>query len=160
MGDLSTGQSGKIAEYFLACALMSASGGRLSPFLPASDDHGVDLLVMERESVATLAIQVKSWRADKGAGRGTVQFDVRKATFVPSPRIALSALVLSPEDMALEVGWLIPMDRVPELAVEQAGKYALAPSRSPGSVDRYSPYRYADVSALTGAIADLLGVQV
>ena len=38
MGDLSTGQSGKIAEYFLACALMSASGGRLSPFPPASDD--------------------------------------------------------------------------------------------------------------------------
>lgn len=159
MHELSTGQSGKIAEYFLACALMSASGGRLSPFLPASDDHGVDLLVMERESTATLAVQVKSWRADRGVGRGTVQFDVRKATFVPSPRIVLAALILSPADMSMEAGWVIPMDTVPELAVEQVGKYALAPSRSPGSADRYSPYRHEDVAALTGAIEGLLAGQ-
>ena len=153
---LSTGQSGKIAEYFLACAVMSTSGGRLSPFLPASDDHGVDLIVMDRETNGCLGVQVKSWRASLGAGRATAQFDVRRATFRPTPRLALAMLVLDPEALTMEVGWLVPMDRVPSVSVEKADKFVLSPSRSPDSADRYVPFRHRTVASLVGGLSDLL----
>lgn len=156
MEALSTSQSGKIAEYFLACAVMSVSTGRLSPFLPASDDHGIDLIVMDKATAASVAVQVKSWRTSKGTERPTVQFDVRKATFLSSPRVALVAMVLSPDSLAMELGWVIPMPRVPELAVEQASKFALSPSRSPASADRYAPFRHMDIVGLVEAIGNLI----
>lgn len=156
MDALSTGQSGKIAEYFLACAIMSASGGRLSPFLPASDDHGVDLIVMDKLTHGCLGVQVKSWRASLGAERRTVQFDVRKATFRPTPRLALAMLVLDSETLTMEVGWLMPMEAVPSVSVEQAGKFALTPSRSPRSSDRYTPYRCPNVAQLISSLGKLI----
>lgn len=156
MDALSTGQSGKIAEYFLACAVMSASGGRLSPFLPASDDHGVDLIVMDRLTHGCLGVQVKSWRASLGAERRTVQFDVRKATFRPTPRLALAMLVLDPDTLTMEVGWLVPMEAVPSVSVEQVDKFALTPSRSPASLDRYAGYRHTEIGSLVSGLADMV----
>ncbi|MBA4227704.1 MAG: hypothetical protein C0456_13835 [Hyphomonas sp.] len=156
MDALSTGQSGKIAEYFLACAVMSASGGRLSPFLPASDDHGVDLVVMDRLTHGCLGLQVKSWRASLGAERRTVQFDVRKATFNPTPRLALAMVVLDPETLTMEVGWLMPMQAVPSVSVEQADKFALTPSRSPASSDRYAGYRHTEIGSLIGGLIGMM----
>lgn len=156
MDALSTGQSGKIAEYFLACAVMSASGGRLSPFLPASDDHGVDLVVMDRLTHGCLGVQVKSWRASLGAERRTVQFDVRKATFRPTPRLALAMLVLDTDTLTMEVGWLMPMEAVPSVSVEQAEKFALTPSRSLASSDRYAAYRHTKVCSLTAGLTAML----
>ena len=141
---------------------MSASHGRLSPFLPASDDHGVDLLVMNKAMSGTIGIQVKSWRADRGASRKTVQFDIRKATFFDTSRVLLAALVLNPAELTLEIGWLVPMSRVPSISVERENKYALAPSRSPTSKDRYAPFRHLDVTSMVemieGAISDVEGL--
>lgn len=160
MDALSTGQSGKIAEYFLACAIMSASGGRLSPFLPASDDHGVDLIVMDRLTTACLGLQVKSWRTSLGSERRTVQFDVRKATFRPTPRLALAMFVLDPATLTMQIGWLMPMDVVPSVSVEQADKFALAPSRSLKSADRYAAYRHVDVGSMVAGLAGMLPAQL
>lgn len=55
---LTSSQRGKIAELHVATALMSQSGGRLSPFEPLSDDHGVDLMVVDKVSGNALPIQV------------------------------------------------------------------------------------------------------
>lgn len=152
MGILSTSQSGTIAEYYLTSAIMSASAGRLSPFSPASDDHGVDLLVVDKAMAGVVGIQVKSWRADKGSDRKTVQFDVRRATFLASPKVLLAAIILDPGDLNLELGWLLPMHVIPTVAVESSTKFALAPSRSPNSNDRYAPYRHASIQSLVAAI--------
>lgn len=139
---MSSSQKGKIAEYFVATALIAASSGRLSPFVPICDDHGVDLIVRDKESGRCISVQVKSWLAyGPIEGRNTVQFDVRKATYSADPNSILLALVLDAHRMAIEVSWLIPMPALPELAMERAGKYALVPSRSPHSRDRYSGFR-------------------
>ncbi len=135
---------------------MSASDGRLSPFLPASDTHGVDLVVCHTETAACLGVQVKSWTARPDPVRPTVQFDVRRATFLPTPRVALAALVLDPATMELHASWLIPMDRVPELSTVSEQKFALTPSTSPASSDRYSCFRHGDVTSLVEAIGELL----
>ncbi len=153
METLSTGQSGKIAEYFVTCAILSLSGGRLSPFLPASDDHGVDLIVMDTATSACLGVQVKSWRANLGADRRTVQFDVRRKTFKSTPKIVLAALVLDPSQMDMELGWIIPMDKVPTVSTVSDSRYALSPSRSLNSADRYSDFRYSTASELVSALA-------
>ena len=156
MDVLSTSQSGKIAEYYLASAIMSGTAGRLSPFLPASDDHGIDLVAMDKLSAACLGIQVKSWRASRGQNRNTVQFDVRKATFLATSRLVLVAMIIEPSEMSFELGWLIPMDRVPAIATEQPSKYALSPSRSHDSKDRYANYRHTDVKSLVLALESSL----
>ena len=155
IADLSSSQRGTIAEYFVATALMAASGGRLSPFVPLVDDHGVDLMVLDKETGRSVAIQVKSWLTRESA-RATVQFDVRKATFREADGGALVALVLDRDGMVLEAAWLIPMADVPAVAVDRADKYAMAPSRSPDSRDRYAPYRHGDAGSLARALVGLL----
>lgn len=153
--DLSSSQRGTIAEYFVATALMAASGGRLSPFVPLVDDHGVDLVVLDKETGRSVAVQVKSWLGGQ-TDRATVQFDVRKSTYREADGGALVALVLDPEGMAMEAAWLIPMADVPSVAVERQDKYAMAPSRSPGSRDRYARYRHGDAGSLARALVGML----
>lgn len=80
-GFLSSTQRGKIAELHVATALMSQSGGRLSPLEPISEDHGIDLVVLDKVTGRALPIQVKSWLLSPDRPVKTVQFDVRKATF-------------------------------------------------------------------------------
>jgi len=150
---LSSSQRGTIAEYFVATALMAASGGRLSPFVPLVDDHGVDLLVLDKETGRSVAVQVKSWVGGEASRSQTVQFDVRKATYRESREVALLALILDPSNLEMEASWLIPMSDVPDVSTEQAEKYALRPSRSPESRDRYVPYRHTEVASLAQALS-------
>lgn len=152
---LSSSQRGTIAEYFVATALMAASGGRLSPFVPLVDDHGVDLVVLDKPTGRSLAVQVKSWVGGDPA-RGTVQFDVRKATFREAGGGALIAVVLDPAGPSMQAAWLFPMAEVPAVAVERADKYALSPGRSPDSRDRYAAYRHADAASLARAVVSML----
>lgn len=156
-GLLSSSQKGKIAEYFVATALIAASSGRLSPFVPVSDDHGVDLIVRDKATGRCVAIQVKSWLAQaQSERRGTVQFDVRKATYQGADDLILLALVLDVQTMAMEVSWVIPMSRLPDVAVQRADKYALVPSRSLTSRDRYSGYRCETTGSIVEAILRLV----
>ena len=154
---LSSSQRGRIAEHYAATALMVATGGRLSPFFPLVDDHGIDLIVFDKATGRSLAVQVKSWLAAGGPERrGTVQFDIRKATFAESADAVVIAVVLDPNRMALEASWLIPMADVPALSVVHADKYALTPSRVLQSRDRYARYRYSDAGSLGEAVLAMI----
>lgn len=150
---LTSSQRGKIAESFVATALMLGSGGRLSPFVPVSDDHGIDLIARDKETGRCLAIQVKSWF---GTASGTAQFDVRKATYQPLGEAAVIAIVLDPIALAMTTAWLIPMSEVPSVATEGAEKYALTPSISSRSSDRYRRYRKTDIASLAASVSKAL----
>ena len=58
--ELTSTQKGTVTEHMVASLLMLASGGRLSPFMPMSDDHGIDLIVLDKITNISLAIQIKS----------------------------------------------------------------------------------------------------
>lgn len=150
VGTLSTTQKGKVTEYLVASALTLASGGRISPFVPLSDDDGIDLIVMDKASQRLLPLQVKSAVASQT--RRTIQFDIRKATYSEAANRHLVAIHFDPEKGALAGAWFIPMARVPQVSVEQAGKYALTPSTSPTSRDRYRDFYCADAKDLAAAV--------
>lgn len=111
--NLTSTQRGKIAELHVATALMSQSGGRLSPFEPLSDDHGIDLVVLDKLTGHALPIQVKSWLLDPEKPTKTVQFDVQKTTFGEGKSGALICVVMDMATLAINVSWMIPMTEVP-----------------------------------------------
>ena len=153
---LTSSQKGTISELYVSATLVSASNGRLSPFVPVTDDHGLDLLVYDKVSGGTASVQIKSWLTKLDNKRKTAQFDVRKATYSHPGRSALIALVLEPTSLAFETSWLIPMLDIPSVAVESKEKYALSPSRSPSSRDRYSDYRHRTPESLVSSLISLV----
>ena len=93
-----------IAENMVANALMLESGGRLSPFSPVADDDGIDLLVYDKESGASIPVQIKSRtvtlkKRDSHERGNAVHFEIRSATF-KSDRFAYLVAVLLTEDGA------------------------------------------------------------
>lgn len=147
---LTSTQKGKVTEQLVASALLIASNGRLAPFVPLADDHGLDLIILGKKTRRTIAIQVKS--AIANASRGTVQFDVRKQTFTVTKDEYLMLVIFEPERMAFASSWLIPMDKVPEVSTEQQEKFVLVPSLKPTSQDRCRPFRHNDIRSLVDAI--------
>lgn len=147
---LTSTQKGKVTEQLVASALLIASNGRLAPFVPLADDHGIDLIVLDKVTRRSIAIQVKS--AMTNASRGTVQFDVRKQTYSMAKGEYLLMVVFEPARMALAASWLIPMAVVPTVSTGLAEKYALVPSLKATANDRCRPYRHDDVYALAAAI--------
>ena len=65
-------------------------------------------------------------------------------------------MIFDPARIGLTASWLIPMSKVPEVAIEQAEKFALVPSQNPDSRDRYRPYRHHDANALVAAVLQAL----
>lgn len=151
---LTSTQKGKVTEQLVAATLILASNGRLSPFVPLSDDHGIDLMVLDKDTHKTLTIQVKS--AIASPSRGTVQFDIRKATHSGAAGRYLLAVLFDPARASIATSWLIPMARVAEVSVAQADKYALSPSTAAGSRDRYRPFRHDDPQSLIAAVLQAL----
>lgn len=147
---LTSTQKGKVTEQLVASALLIASNGRLCPFVPLADDHGLDLIVLDKVTRRSVAIQVKS--AIANASRDTVQFDVRKQTYSAAEGEYLLMVVFEPARMGLAVSWLIPMTQVPKCSTEQAEKFALVPSLKATSNDRCRPYRHDDAHALVAAL--------
>lgn len=152
---LTSTQKGKVTEHLVASALVIASNGRLAPFVAFADDHGIDLIVLDKVKRRTIAIQVKS--AIKGDKRGTVQFDVRKATPAHGTDGYLALVQLNPGTLGLGKSWLNPMAEVPNVAIVQTEKFALVPSVGDGSGDRYRRYRFDDARALAAGVLRLLG---
>ena len=148
--DLSSTQKGKVTESLVACTLMLASNGRLSPFVPISDDHGIDLIVLDKLTHRSIAVQIKS--AIANPDRSTVQFDVRRATHSETGDRYLLAVLFDPVRVSLAMSWLIPMSKVPEISVETIGKFALSPSTSLTSRDRYRSFRHDDAATLAQAV--------
>lgn len=151
---LTSTQKGKVTEQMVASALLIASEGRLAPFVPLADDHGLDLIVLDKVTRRSVAIQVKS--AIANASRDTVQFDVRKQTFSEAEGEYLLMVVFDPARMALAASWLIPMALVPTLSTEQPEKFALVPSLKATSKDRCRQYRHDDAHALVAALLEAL----
>ena len=104
---LSTTQLGTIAETLVSAQLMLVSGGRLSTFVPQADDDGIDLLVLDKLTRQTLAIQIKARYAaiDKP---GPIQFDTRVRTFRDVPGTWVLAVAVDPDSATLWRLWLIP----------------------------------------------------
>lgn len=148
--NLSSSQKGKVTETLLAATLILASGGRLSPFVPISDDHGIDLIVLDKQTHRSIAVQVKS--AIPNAARGTVAFDVRKATHSEAPGRYLIAVAFAPANVALTASWLIPLSEIANISNETSDKYKLSANPSPTSNDRYARYRQVDAKAMADAV--------
>jgi len=147
---LTSTQKGKVNEYLVAASILLASSGRLSPFVPLSDDHGIDLIALDKVSQRSICLQVKS--AVASAKRKTVQFDVQKSTFRPVPNLLLLAVLFEPATVSVGTSWLIPMVDVPSVSVDQPDKYALSPSPVASSRDRYQPYRHEGPHALVESL--------
>lgn len=154
--NLTSTQRGKIAELHVATALMAQSGGRLSPFEPMSDDHGIDLVVIDKATGRAMPIQVKSWLLSPDRPVKNVQFDVRKATFSEMKGGVIIAVVMDPDTLAMTVAWLVPLRDLPTLATEQPTKFVMAPSRMEGSTDRYVGHRHTNIASLTQALQALM----
>jgi len=147
---LTSTQKGTVNEYLVAASIMLASAGRLSPFVPLSDDHGIDLIALDKLSQRSVCLQVKS--AIASTKRKTVQFDVQKSTFRPVPNLLLLAVLFEPTTVSVGTSWLIPMADVPSVSVDQADKYALSPSPQATSRDRYQAYRHDGPRALVESL--------
>ena len=154
--NLTSTQRGKIAELHVATALMSQSGGRLSPFEPLSDDHGIDLVVLDKLSGRALPIQVKSWLLDPEKPVKTVQFDVQTSTFSEGKSGALICVVMNAETLAIEMAWMIRTIDIPTIATDRPDKYALVPSLLANSKDKYAANRHASIASLTDAVEALM----
>jgi hypothetical protein len=96
---LTSTQKGKVNEYLVAASIMLASSGRLSPFVPISDDHGIDLIALDKASQRSVCLQVKS--AVANPKRKTVQFDVQKSTYRPAPDHLLLAVLFEPTTVSV-----------------------------------------------------------
>lgn len=96
---LTSTQKGKVTEQLVASALLIASNGRLTPFVPLADEHGLDLIVLDKITRRSIAIQVKS--AIAHAQHGTIAFDVRKPTFSANKDEYLLLVVFEPARIAL-----------------------------------------------------------
>ncbi|MEM7120551.1 MAG: hypothetical protein AAF563_04690 [Pseudomonadota bacterium] len=150
---LTTTQKGSITEYAVATALMLGSSGRLSAFTPLADDHGIDLVVFDKQTGTMLPVQVKSW-TKAPSRRGTVQFDVQKTTYSDGSTSVLIAVLFDPAEASIRMSWLLSLSDVPSVSVSRAGKYALTPSVRPGSSDRYKAFRHDSVQSMVGAVID------
>lgn len=151
-------QKGKISETLVASTLTLASDGRLTPFVPLSDDCGVDPIIVDKETGRSLSIQVKS-RIEKPP-RPTVQFAVRKSSFRADPDRYLLGVLFNPENPALTTSWLIPMTRVPALSVQKSGVYAVSPAVASTSNDRYSNFRIGSARELAIAILEAMNGEI
>jgi hypothetical protein len=134
---ISPTQIGRIGERLVAAHLLMGSDGRLSPFEPVADNNGIDLLIVDKLTRRSLSLQVKS-RAGIDAG-GTVQFDVRRETFIPAPNAFLLAVLLDLTAVVVACSWLVAMTELERIA--QPGSLTIVPRPKETSRDRYTPYR-------------------
>ncbi len=149
---LTTTQRGKIAELHVATALMAQSAGQISPFEPMSDDHGIDLVVLNKATGQALPIQVKAWFLMPDKKGNTVQFDVRKATHSSDQLGAVICVVLDPETLEIKVSWVIPIKDISTVGTDRPEKYALAPSILESSNDKYTRYRHHSLAGMEAAV--------
>lgn len=128
---------------------MAASGGRLAPFKPFADDDGIDLLLFDKLTGKATPLQVKSRTGFDDPKAQTVQFDVRRSTFA-ARGYAVMALV---DGSNLRTLWLIPGERLADVAMCRAGKFVVVASAKAASKDRYREFRH---DSLASAVREIL----
>lgn len=154
---LTSTQIGVIGENLLVNAVMKASDGRLSPFLPLADDDGLDVLFFDKKTGGSVAIQLKcrtkALRKRNSEERGnTIHFNIRKATFSDARQAYLVAGLLNDTLTEFAVTWFMPMVKLPKIGSERIDRWVIRPSKAPGSTDRYRPYRCENVKELAQRI--------
>ena len=149
---LTSTQRGKIGDLQVATVLMAQTDGLLTPFVPLSEDQGVDLIVLNKKTGVSLPIQVKTWFLVPQHPPSRVQFDLNKATYSEGQRGAVVCVALDASTLAVSISWVIPLRRVAEVGTEQPKKYALAPSRLENSEDKYREFRCHTISELATAV--------
>ena len=135
---LTSTQIGAIGESLVAAGLMVASGGRLAPFKPLADDDGIDLLLFDKLTGSAIPLQVKSRTGFDDPRAERVQFDVRHSTFA-GRGYTVMALV---DGTTIRTLWLIPGDRLAEVAMRKADKLVVVACAKTGSNDRYREFRH------------------
>lgn len=125
---------------------MLLSDGRLSPFLPLADDDGLDLIVFDKETGASLPIQVKARTTMTLLKNGTIQFDLRAKTYSDRKNGYMLAILFDTKDAQIDNSWLIPLNELPNVARVGKDKFTIVPSTKETSRDRYSSYRCGDLS--------------
>jgi hypothetical protein len=143
---LSSTQIGTIGENLLVNAVMKASNGRLSPFLPLADDDGLDVLFFDKETGSSVAIQLKcrtdTDRKSNSKERGnTAQFDVRKATFKEARSAYLVAALFNKAMTDFDCTWFISLEELAKISNVKANKYVITPSKAEHCKDKYEKYR-------------------
>ena len=144
---LTSTQIGSISEHVVAARLMVASNGRLSPFFPAADDSGIDLIMFDKVSGRAAPIQIKNRTRTIKKTPNVVHFEVLKATF-ETRRDGYVLAVLFEENLANLVerrAWLIPMADFADVARKPSAKFVMRPSWDANSRDKYSAYRCNDL---------------
>ncbi len=151
--DLTSTQKGAVTEQAVAAALMLGSKGRLSPFVPLADDHGIDLIIADKETGALLPLQVKSWTKEPSK-TGIIQFDLQRKTFRQKAETLLVGVLFDVETASIRQSWVMTMNDVEEVASVYKEKYAIGPSVRPNTRDRYRPFRHETVKSLVHAIQE------
>ena len=149
-------QIGTIGEVTVAAQLMLGSDGRLSPFLPFADDDGIDLIIYDKVTGASLPVQVKARTSGKLGKSDTVMFDVRRKTFSDHDGAFLLAILLDMTGGLIERAWLIPMSELAAVARVGPDKLSITPSAKQGSEDRYTAYRCAGMAEVVQRLATYL----
>jgi len=124
-------QVGKACETLVACSLMLASRGRLSPFMPLADDDGLDLILLDKLTAKTILVQVKGWTSPDAGDHGIVQFDVRKKTIRGHYGSLLLAVRVDLKEVRITQSWVMPMAAVPDLASDKRDIFAIRASTKP-----------------------------
>jgi len=145
---LTSTQIGAIGESLVAVGLMAASGGRLAPFKPVADDDGIDLLLFDKLTGTAIPLQVKSRTGFDDPKAERVQFDVRHSTFA-ARGYAVMALV---DGTTIRTLWLIPGERLAEVAMRKADKFVVVASAKAASKDRYREFRHDSLASVVQEI--------
>lgn len=153
---ISSTQTAWITETVVAATVIAQSNGRLSPFAPLADDHGMDLLVYDKETAATIGLQVKAW-ARPAMKNGTVQFDTGKSTFKPHATAFVVGLYMPLPSLSIEHVWLVPSTELPKLARDYPEKYAMVCSTKPDTQDGFRRWRMASSDMVSGLLSHFAG---
>ena len=143
-------QIGEIGVNLVATQLILKSRGRLSPFNPMADDGRINLIIHDKETGRSFAIQVIS-RTETvlrdGKRSNNLHFEVPDATFNPIRDGYLLAIYFEPfsEQNDVKRAWIVPMTELTEVMTEyeSANKiFRMRPNYTAESKDNFTGYRY------------------
>ncbi len=144
MAELSSKQKGNILETRFIELVSLGSNGRLSCFIPDSDDDGIDVMVNKKGDFKPIFIQVKS--RYKLNTNGTYSQDIGTNTFKSDPKFFICFFLYNQEKYDIEKIWFIPSIDYEERAIEinpkdYSQKLRFAASPNDDSKDQWNQYR-------------------
>ena len=143
MSELSSKQKGNILEFRLIELIYLGASGRLSCFIPDSDDDGIDAIVNLKGSFTPIFLQVKS---RYNLNNGQFLQDIGTNTFRVDKRFYIVFFYYNIQKYEIENIWLIPSKDFKEKSVEinpkdYKQKLRFTASPKEGSNDKWSEYK-------------------